>query len=110
MNMSSLRTWLRKDGWLLGAMLVCVLLSLLFAHGGSSDAPDEGISRVLSEIAGAGQVEVCVYYDDAVPCGALVVAQGAGDVAVQLRLTSAVSALLGIDKDRIAVYPRQGGR
>lgn len=110
MNVNKLLAYLRKDGWLLLALFLCVMGCLAL---GSTDAPHDSqegrIGRVLSSMAGAGQVEVAVYYEDAVPCGAVVVADGARDVAVSLRLSSAVSALLGLEPARIAVYAREGG-
>lgn len=100
--------YLKRDGWLLAAIGLCVVLCLL-ADKGSSQAPseEEHISSVLSRVKGAGQVEVSVYYEDAIPTGALIVADGAGDVAVRLRLTSALTSLLGLDEERIAVFERQ---
>lgn len=110
MNPSRIAAYLRKDGWLLAALALCVGLCLALGAGGSATETDESrITRVLSGIEGAGQVDIAVYYEEAVPCGAVLVAQGAGDVAVQLRLISAVSALLGVEPDRVAVYPREGG-
>ena len=67
------------------------------------------IARVLSEIAGAGSVSVTIYTEDSHPCGAVVVASGAEDIAVRLRLQEAVTTLLGLDSSRVAVYPRKGG-
>lgn len=101
--------YLKKDGWILAAMLFCVALCLLLGTQGSTDSTGEGrIRQVLSAIDGAGAVDVAVYYEDSIPCGAVVVADGAGDVAVQLRLISAVTKLLGIDQGRVAVYEREG--
>lgn len=101
--------YLKKDGWILAAMLFCVALCLLLDTQGSTDSTGEGrIRQVLSAIDGAGAVDVAVYYEDSIPCGAVVVADGAGDVAVQLRLISAVTKLLGIDQGRVAVYEREG--
>lgn len=101
--------YLKKDGWILAAMLFCVALCLLLGTQGGTDSTGEGrIRQVLSAIDGAGAVDVAVYYEDSIPCGAVVVADGAGDVAVQLRLISAVTKLLGIDQGRVAVYEREG--
>ena len=103
--------WLKKDGWILAALMLCAMLCLLLGAPSETDTTEESrISRVLSAIQGAGDVEVAVYYKDAVPCGAVVVAQGAQDVAVQLRLASAVTTLLGIDQSRVAIYPKEGPR
>ncbi len=103
--------YLKKDGWLLAALLLCIGFCLLLGMQGSTATDAESrVSRVLSTIEGAGRVDVAVYYEESVPCGAVVVAQGASDVAVQLRLISAVSTLLGIDQGRIAIYEREGSR
>lgn len=103
--------WLRKDGWILAAVIFCTSLCLMLGmRDGSSATEEDRISRVLSSIAGAGQVNVAVYYEDSLPCGAVVVADGAGDVAVEIQLVSAVKTLLGIGQERIAVYERGNGR
>lgn len=110
MKRDQVMAFLRREGWLLAALAVCAALCLLSGlAGGNATLPEEQrISRVLSAMEGAGAVEVAVYYAEAVPCGALVVADGASSMTVRLRLTEAVSALLGLAEDRIAVYPREG--
>lgn len=101
--------YLKKDGWILAALLFCVAMCLMLGLQSEAASTEESrISRVLSAIDGAGTVEVAVYYEDTLPCGAVVVADGAGDVAVQLRLISAVTTLLGIQQDRVAIYEREG--
>lgn len=101
--------YLKKDGWILAALLFCVAMCLMLGLQSEAASTEESrISRVLSAIDGAGTVEVAVYYEDALPCSAVVVADGAGDVAVQLRLVSAVTTLLGIQQDRVAIYEREG--
>ena len=106
--MNRISAYLKKDGWILAAILICVAVCLLMGAQDGASTGESRISRVLSAIEGAGTVEVSVYYEEAVPCGALVVADGAGDVAVQLRLLSAVTKLLGIDQGRVAIYEREG--
>lgn len=109
--MSSWTSYLKKNGWLLAALLFCVALSLMLGNQEEYAATGESrISRVLSAIDGAGAVDVAIYYEDSLPCGAVVVAEGASDVAVHLRLCSAVTTLLGIDQSRVAVYQREGSR
>lgn len=102
------RSLLKRDGWILAAMLLCVGLCLCLASGdGAASGEESRISRVLSAMEGAGTVDVAIRYDaDSVPCGALVVADGANSIAVQLRLTDAVVTLLSLDPDSVAVYPR----
>lgn len=107
--MSKLQAYLKKDGWIIAALLFCVALCLMMgANTDESSGEESRISRVLSAIQGAGTVEVAVYYEDTVPCGAVVVADGAGDIAVQLRLLSAVTTLLGVSQERVAIYEREG--
>ena len=108
MNMTRFRELLRRDGWLYAAIALCVVLALsVSAISGSSPDEETRIARVLSEIAGAGSVSVTIYTEDSHPCGAVVVASGAEDIAV--RLQEAVTTLLGLDSSRVAVYPRKGG-
>lgn len=108
MNMTRFRELLRRDGWLYAAIALCVVLALsVSAISGSSPDEETRIARVLSEIAGAGSVSVTIYTEDSQPCGAVVVASGAEDIAVRLRLQEAVTTLLGLDSSRVAVYPRK---
>ena len=107
--MNKWRAYLKKDGWILAVLMFCVALCLMLGtQSGDVDNEESRIRQVLSAIDGAGTVDVAVYYEDALPCGAVIVADGAGDVAVQLRLISAVTTLLGIDQGRVAVYEREG--
>ena len=106
--MNRFAAYLKKDGWIIAAVMICAGLCLALGAQGEAASTEEGrISRVLSAIEGAGTVEVAVHYEDSLPCSAVVVAQGAGDVAVQLRLASAVTTLLGIDQSRVAIYERE---
>lgn len=43
----------------------------------------------------------------AAPVGAVVVAQGAGDIGVRLRLARAVQTLLGVPQDAVEVFVMQ---
>lgn len=107
---TGIREHLRRNGWILAALAICVLACLLL-DGSSSheETQEERISRVLSGMSGAGRTEVAVYYDTgSVPCGAVVLSTGAGSIAVRLQLTDAVSTLLGIDPSDVAVYPLEG--
>lgn len=110
--MNQLGHYLKKDGWLLAAMIVCGALCLLlaaFGDGNAAPSEESRISQVLSAISGAGSVQVAIYYEDSVPCGAVAVAQGAENIAVRLTLADALSRLLGVDIQRIAVYASEGG-
>ena len=106
--MKHLSSYLKREGWIIAAIIFCAALCLILGSSEGSSSEESHVSSVLSAIAGAGTVEVAVHYEDTVPCGAVVVADGAGDVAVQLRLLSAVTRLLGIDQSRVAIYEREG--
>lgn len=109
--MNRFAAYIKKDGWILAALVFCAALCLMLGTRTETATTEESrISRVLSAIDGAGTVEVAVHYEESVPCSAVVVAQGAGDIAVQLRLVSAVTTLLGIDQSRVAIYQREGQR
>ena len=57
---------------------------------------------------GAGQVDVAIRCDkDGIPESCVVVAQGAEDALVRLRLRDAAATLLGIDTKQVAVYQRR---
>lgn len=113
MPASRLKERLRKDGWLLMALAASVLVCLLLGmtETSATQTQEEGrLSRVLSAMSGAGQVEVAVFYQEesAVPCGAVVVAQGADDVAVRLQLSRAVCTLLGLEPAQVEVFKLGG--
>lgn len=108
-----LKERLRKDSWLILALALCIFLCLALglAEGSSTQTEEESrLSRVLSAMSGAGQVEVAVFYQEesAVPCGAVVVAQGADDVGVRLQLTRAVCTLLGLESSQVEVFKLGG--
>lgn len=81
---------------------------------------------MLSEISGAGRVEVAIQYEarqeaqpvwsgaqtnseNGAPVSVIVVAQGAGDVAVRLRLARAVQTLLQLDAECVEVFEMRKG-
>lgn len=111
MKVSDIREHLRRYGWMFGAIAACIILCILPVTGNDhTQDTDRRIARVLSEMQGAGKVEVAVVYDnETVPCGAVVIADGASSISVRLRLESAVATLLGLSPDCVAVYQRQGG-
>lgn len=115
-------TWLKAGNRLwwaaLGVLLAaCILAAMKGGAGGSASASAEErrIAEVLSAMAGAGRVEVALFYEaEAVgafggasgsrPTGAVVVAQGAGDLRVRLELIRAVRTLLGLPQDAVDVF------
>ena len=90
----------------IAAGLVCVLIVLALGSGGESAASDEEarMERILSKIDGAGRVNVMLARDGAGACtGAVVVASGAEDVEVMLRLQRAVQALTKLELSQIEI-------
>ncbi len=116
-----MKEWLQKfkvikgSQWLLLLLALCVLGSLYLPsieQNGMSDE-EKRVSAVLSQIAGAGEVQVVIYYAESkngwsdatkTPVGAVIVARGAGDVGVRLNLTRAVQTLLGLPLGSIEVF------
>ncbi len=103
------------------AASAAILLALLMQNGrgaGTATQQEKRIAEVLSTMAGAGRVEVALFYaqentgfaaaESSVPTGALVVAQGAGDVAVRLQLIRAVRTLLGLNENAVDVFVMEG--
>ena len=91
--------------WLVAALAVALLLLLA---GGGKDADlasqeEQRIAEVLSQMAGAGKVEVALFYGGETdgPTGAVVVAQGADDLTVRLSLARAARTLLGLPESAV---------
>ena len=111
----------KKHGqWLVLVLLLALsgalLLTDLDLTGGQS-AVEKRIAQVLSAMDGCGKVEISIYYgqqkqnlwgdtaENAVPVGAVVVAEGADKIEVRLMLMRAVETLLGLDQRSVQVYP-----
>lgn len=96
------------------------LAALLLMYGGNEQSlSEEGrIAQVLGTIAGAGKVEVALFYapkeqsgfsqEAGPPTGAVVVAQGADDWEVRLQLIRAVRTLLGLPEEAVDVFVMEG--
>ena len=100
---------IRAARWLeltIAAGLICILLVLALSNAGGSVASDDEtrMQRILSEIDGAGKVNVMIAEDEGGACtGVVVVASGAGDIEVLLRLQRAVQALTRLELSRIEI-------
>ena len=92
---------------------------LLLPQGGTDTAgvvstEEVRLAQVLSSMAGAGKVEIAVrWVEEAAtavqqgsktPVGAIVVAQGAEDVGVRLKLIRAVTTLLQLEPGAVEVF------
>ena len=107
--MKQLFATLKAARWLeltIAAGLICILLVLALGSGSGDAASKEEVrmQRILSRIEGAGRVSVRISEDGSGGCaGVVVVASGAEDVGVMLRLQRAVQALTDLDLDRIEI-------
>ena len=100
-------------------LAAALLLCGLAAASQRTDASplEERLARTLSCMEGAGRVEVTIRTrevassggafgasaSESVPCGAVVVAQGAQDPLVEMELRQAVCALLGLPASSVSV-------
>ena len=111
--------WMKPQLWIIAAA-VAALLGLLMSQngtGGTASQQEKRMAEVLGAMAGAGRVEVALYYaqgNDAFgtsgdPTGALVVAQGADDMQVRLNLIRAVRTLLGLPEAAVDVFVMEEG-
>ena len=100
---------------LAAALLLCWLAAASQRTGASP--LETRLARTLSCMEGAGRVEVTIRtrevassggvfgtsVSESVPCGAVVVAQGAQDPLVEMELRQAVCALLGLPASSVSV-------
>lgn len=104
-----------------GTAVLLALLMLETGDTGTATQEERRIAEVLSAMAGAGRVEVALYYAPqetdvfsasaaGAPTGALVVAEGAGDMTVHLNLIRAVRTLLGLSENAVDVFVMEGER
>lgn len=112
---------LKKNGVFI-LLLSLFALACLFLPGTSSTAggmtqEETRISATLSRIAGAGETRVSIYYAQApsafgassqTPIGAVIVAQGAGDIGVKIQLIRAAETLLGLSPNSVEVFSMEG--
>lgn len=107
----------RLPVWIIMAAAAALLALMMLqpASTGTATQEEQRIAEVLSAMAGAGRVEVALYYAQqeadafsvsasSAPTGALVVAEGAGDMAVRLNLIRAVRTLLGLPENAVDVF------
>lgn len=110
-----------RRGWLLAA--VPLILALVLLAAGDAQQTDDSMTELearlagtLTRIEGAGKVCVMVLEDDAVQAfaqedaqarvkGVLIVAQGAGDLSVRMRLQQAAMTLFALDAVQVEVLP-----
>ena len=108
---------------LLAALALVALSGVLGRTGGES--LETRAARTLSQMEGAGRVQVVIYtraketasgafsssgaQTGEVPCGAVAVAHGADDPLVRMQLEQALCALLGLPASAVSVVTGTGG-
>ncbi len=68
------------------------------------DEEETRLASILSGIEGVGQVQTMITREDGTITGVLVIAEGAEDISVMLKLLSATSTVMGVDKKVVEVY------
>lgn len=68
---------------------------------------EQRLGAVLSNIAGAGRVDAMITVDGGRITGVLIVADGADDITVRLRLLDAAATALGVSKSIVNVFCRK---
>ena len=105
--------------WLAALAAALCLLFLSTGEGGGMTSEEKRVAQTLSCVEGAGRVRVTLYQAErggafgggSQPIsGALVVAEGAGDIAVRLHLTQAVETLLSLPSGSVMVLEMEGKR
>ena len=66
------------------------------------------LASVLKTIDGAGDVSVMITKSGETVVGVIVIAEGAKDISVRLRLLDATATALGIEKSIVNVYSKSG--
>lgn len=70
----------------------------------SMDDEESRLAAILGGLDGVGEVEVMMTRRDDEIVGVLVLAEGADDIAVMLRILSATTTAMGVDKGIVDVY------
>lgn len=98
----------RSIEWFLAVLAIAILLLMLW-NGGTPDstktAQEQRLTAILKRIDGVGHLELMI--SDEPQCGVLVVAEGADNLEVCLRLQYALQTLTGIDAGQIEIVPYQ---
>ena len=101
--------------WIAAVLAALAVLLIGSTDSNGATTQERRIAQVLSAMEGAGKVEVALYFSQqdsfsasAAPAGAVIVAQGAEDLAVRLNLIRAVRTLLGLSEQAVDVFLMEG--
>ena len=90
------------------AVMAVIMLSQENAPSSAAGSEEQRMERLLSRIEGAGQVDVMINSGEDGVRGCVVVADGAGDMRVLLKMRRAVQAALDIPAENIEIIPSGG--
>ena len=74
---------------------------------GETTELEERLSKILSEIDGVGDISVMVSEEDGKAVSAVIVFRGADSILTRIRVIDAASGALGINKEKVLVYPAE---
>ena len=96
------------------ALIIYSSVATTKANGGTQSAvstvmtaEEQRLSAILSNIDGAGKVEAMITKQGDSVIGVLVIADGASDILVRVRLVDAAATALGVNKGVVNVYSRK---
>ncbi len=76
------------------------------ATGVVASSQEARLSSILSSIDGAGEVEAMISEQNGEIVGVLVIAEGANNISVRVKLVDATSSALGVDRQIVNVYQK----
>jgi len=103
---------LSEKKWLLAAAAALIAAFCLQSPEGGITQTEARVARTLSQMEGAGRVEVTIHVQqstaslggtDETIIGAVAVCEGAGDIAVRLEVARALETLLGLEASQVVV-------
>lgn len=96
------------------AVGLIIYSSVMTARTGAQDgaasvmsAEEQRLSAALSSIEGAGSVQAMITEHKDVIVGVIVIAEGADNITVRLKLLDAAATALGVSKQIVNVYSRK---
>ena len=101
----------RKIEFLIAVVIAALLVLILIDQGGfgsQANGPEARLERLLSRIDGAGKVSVMLSGAEDTLNGCVVVAGGADDVGVALKMQRAVMAATDLPLEKIEIIPSGG--
>lgn len=114
-----LKTWEKIKGIknikIVALIFIIAILLIIYSSVATSKQTDKTfqnedelrLASILSSIDGAGEVETMISKSSGEIVGVLVIADGASNPLVRLRLLQAASSALGVDSDVVSVLSRK---